>query len=67
MEKTRLVFKPSIARRLLKNDYKVVDIKPQKQQDGSVDYTRVIFVFEYKDGIDAIINEMKSYKSTHRK
>lgn len=58
MKQTRLIFKCSIARKLLQNGYRIIDLKPQKQLDGSFDFTRTIFVFEYKDGIDDLIKTM---------
>lgn len=51
----RLIIQPSIARKLLKQGYKIVDIKPQKQEDGTTDFTRCVFLFEYKNGIDSAI------------
>jgi len=53
----RLIIKPSIARRLLKQGFQIVDIKPQKQIDGTTDFTRCVFLFGYKDGIDKATNK----------
>jgi len=51
----RLIIKPSIARKLLHKGYKIIDIKPQKQTDGTTDFTRCVFLFAYKEGIDSDI------------
>lgn len=49
---TRIVFKISVARQLIKLGYRVIDLKPQKKKDGNLDFTRCCFVFEYQDGLD---------------
>lgn len=53
-KKFSVVIKPTVARKLLKagKGYQIVDIKPQKQTDGSTDFTRCVFVFEWKEGLD---------------
>ena len=51
----RTVIKGSVARKLLKMGFKIKDVKPQKQEDGSIDYTRCVFVFEGKTGLDDAI------------
>jgi hypothetical protein len=58
----RLVIQPSIARKLLKLGYKIIDIKPQKQIDGTTDFTRCVFLFEKQDGIDKDIGIIKSQR-----
>ena len=55
---TRIVFKPSIARQLVKLGYRIVDLKPQKQQDGTFDFTRSIYVFCDENGIAEKIDEL---------
>jgi predicted CoA-binding protein len=55
-----LVIQPSIARKLLKLGYKIIDIKPQKQTDGTTDFTRCVFLFEKVDGLDKEIEILKS-------
>jgi len=55
----RLIIQPSIARKLLKLGYQIIDLKPQRQTDGSVDYTRTVFLFAYKDGIDKSIQDIQ--------
>ena len=56
--KTRIVFKPSIARQLIKLGYRIVDLKPQKQQDGTFDFTRSIYVFCDENDIAERIDEL---------
>ena len=58
----RLIIQPSTARKLLKLGYQIIDLKPQKQTDGSVDYTRTVFLFAFKDGIDKDIQEIRNTK-----
>ena len=55
-----MVIQPSIARKLLKLGYKIIDIKPQKQTDGTTDFTRCVFLFEMTDGLDRDIGILKS-------
>lgn len=58
MVETRIVIKGSVARKLLKLGYAIVDIYPQKRLDGTFDYTRSSFVFAYDDGLDEKIKEL---------
>ena len=52
MEKNQLVIKPTIARKLLKDGFNIIDIKPQRNvETGQYDFTRCVFVFEGKDGL----------------
>ena len=50
MNKLHYVYKPSVAHQLLQMGYVIKDVKPQKQEDGSIDYTRCVFLFEDKEG-----------------
>lgn len=52
------MIKPSIAKILLKKGYRIIDIHPQKQTDGSVDYSRCVFLFAFEDGIDDLIKQL---------
>lgn len=52
------VFKPSVAHQLLRMGYVVKDVLPQKQIDGSIDYSRCTFVFEDKEGIGYAIRTL---------
>ena len=53
------VYKPDIARKLLKLGYTIVDLKPMKRENGEMDFTRSIFVFENTDGqIEESINSI---------
>ena len=55
---TRIVFKISVARQLLKLGYSIIDLKPQKKKDGNLDFTRCYFVFKYIDGLDDDIKSL---------
>ena len=50
--KTKLVFKTSIARKLLRMGYRIVDFKPYKNEKGELDFTRSIYVFADENEID---------------
>lgn len=50
--KTVTVIKPDIARKLLQANFKIIDLKPKFNIDGSgIDYTRAVFLFAYQEGI----------------
>jgi len=57
-EKNQIVIKASIARKLLKMGFKIVDVKPQKQENGTIDFTRCVFVFEGEKGLDKAIRTL---------
>ena len=50
--KTKLIFKASIARKLLRMGYRIVDLKPYKNEKGELDFTRSIYVFADENEID---------------
>lgn len=54
----RLIIKPSIAKKLLNAGYRIIDLKPQKQIDGSVDYSRCVFLFAAEGLIDEEIKKL---------
>lgn len=56
--KTRLVFKTNIARKLLRMGYRIVDLKPYKNENGEFDFTRSIYVFADENDIDKEIMEL---------
>lgn len=58
MSKLHYVFKPSVAHQLLQMGYVIKDVRPQKQEDGTTDYTRCIFLFENKEGIEYAIKAL---------
>lgn len=61
MERNQVVIKPTIARKLLRNGYSIIDIKPQRNvETGEYDFTRCVFVFQGKDGL---CTEIEKYKS----
>lgn len=56
--KTVTVIKPDIARKLLHANFNLVDLKPKFYIDGSgIDYTRAVFLFEFKEGIYEAIKQ----------
>lgn len=57
-ERNQVVIKGSVARKLLKMGFKIVDVKPQKQEDGTIDFTRCVFVFEGQKGLDEAIQTL---------
>lgn len=59
---TRIVFKVSIARALLKRGYRIVDLRPSKTKDGQIDFSRSIFVFADENGIADEIKKLTSGK-----
>ena len=65
MRKSRLIFDARIARRLLKQGFVVIDIKPNRE---NVD--KSIFVFEnteeFKDALTQIMDEIKAQKEVDR-
>lgn len=55
----QLVIKGDLARKLLKLNYEIIDLKPKKNLDGSYDYTRSVFVFRWKEGLLEAIESLK--------
>lgn len=55
IENTTLVFSADVARRLLKQGYKIVDIRPDKLDPES---KRSVFVFQNADGLDDAIHRI---------
>ncbi|WP_035290950.1 hypothetical protein [Clostridium sp. KNHs214] len=54
MNEERVITSPVLAESLLKKDYKIIDIRPNK-------YNRrlSVFAFNYKEGIDELIQEYR--------
>jgi hypothetical protein len=52
------VYKPSVAHQLLKMGFVIKDVAPQPQKDGTMDFTRCVFLFEDKDGIEYAIKAL---------
>lgn len=57
-ENNQIVIKASIARKLLKMGFNIVDVRPQKQQDGTIDFSRCVFVFAAKEGLRKAIESL---------
>lgn len=56
--KTRLVFKVSVARALIKMGFRIVDLKPSKTKDGKTDFSKSIFVFADENNISEEIEKL---------
>lgn len=55
--KTVIVYTAACARQLLKLDYQIVDVKPDKfDEDGK----RSIFVFKNEDGLEEIVKRFST-------
>ena len=46
-------------RKLEKMGFNIIDIRPEKQEDGTTDFTRCVFLFEGKDGLEKAIKSLK--------
>jgi hypothetical protein len=55
----QLVIKGDLARKLLKHGYTIKDLKPKRNEDGTYDFTRSIFVFQWKEGLLEAIESLK--------
>lgn len=58
METNQIVISPSIARKLLKLGFEICDICPQRTKDGTIDFTRCVFLFKGKDGLSSTIESL---------
>lgn len=56
--KTRLVFKVSIARKLVRMGYRIVDLKPSRTKDGETDFDKTIYVFADENNIKYEIEKL---------
>ena len=54
----RVIIKPAFARKLLKQGYSIKDVRPQKRENGEIDFTRCVFVFKAQDGLDKAISKL---------
>lgn len=54
--KTITVIKPSIAHKILQAGYRIVDVRPFRNEAGVTDYSRCVFLFEYDKEIYKIID-----------
>lgn len=48
----RIVIKLSIAKKLLERGYKIINIFPQRQENGAMDYTRCVFLFANEGNLE---------------
>lgn len=58
-ENNQIVIKASIARKLLKMGFNIIDIRPQRQENGTTDFSRCVFVFDGKEGLKKAIESLK--------
>lgn len=58
-ERNQTVIKGSIARKLIKMGFNIVDVKPQRQENGTIDFTRCVFVFGAKEGLQKAVESLK--------
>lgn len=57
---TVMVIKHSLAKKLLKEGYKICDLLPKKDvATDSFDYSRAVYIFENTDGILEAIKRLK--------
>lgn len=54
-----LVVKHSLAKKLLKEGFTIVDLVPKKNPDGTFDYSRSCYIFKEQDGLYDAINKLK--------
>jgi hypothetical protein len=57
--KDRMVIKHSLAKLLLKEGFVIKDIQPKKNEDGTTDYTRAVYIFKADKNLDEAINRLK--------
>lgn len=61
--KTKIVFHPSVARKLLKAGHKIVDIKPDKSDPTR---NKSVYVFECTPEFDADLTEITKKINEHK-
>jgi hypothetical protein len=54
----QIVIKGSIARKLIHMGFTIKDIMPQKQSDGTIDFTRNAFLFKAQEGLDKAVQSL---------
>jgi hypothetical protein len=54
-----LVIKGDLAKKLLALNFKIIDLMPKRELDGSFDYTRSVFIFKNEDGLLEAIDRLK--------
>lgn len=54
----QIIIKGSVARKLLQMGFIIKDVRPQKQEDGTIDFSRNIFVFAGKSGLRDAVNKL---------
>lgn len=54
-----MVIKHSLAKMLLREGFIIKDLRKKRNLDGTIDTTRAVYIFEYKEGIEEAINRLK--------
>ena len=57
-ETDQIIIKGSISRQLLKMGFTIIDVRPQKQSDGTIDFSRNVMVFQAKTGLRDAVNKL---------
>ena len=57
-ETDQIIIKGSISRQLLKMGFTIIDVRPQKQLDGTIDFSRNVMVFQAKTGLRDAVNKL---------
>ena len=58
-DKYVMVIKGDLARKLLKMGYVIGDLKPKREPNGEVDFTRSVFMFNKASGLEEAIEKLK--------
>jgi hypothetical protein len=54
----RVIIKGSVARQLLKLGFTIIDVRPQKQENGQIDFSRNVLVFRAQDGLGDAVEKL---------
>lgn len=54
-----LVIKGDLAKKLIDLNYKIIDLMPKRELDGSYDFTRTVFIFKNENGLLDAIDKLK--------
>ena len=57
--KDRLVVKHTLAKSLLREGFVIKDLQPKKNENGTFDYTRAVYIFEANPNLDEAIHRLK--------
>jgi hypothetical protein len=54
----QVIIKGSVARKLLRLGFSIIDVRPQKQTDGTIDFSRNVLVFKAQEGLQDAVNKL---------